>query len=356
MRWKAVPLMAVAMAVAAGTGGSVAAEEQPVRIVPFNGGAAFDLDEAIDNLECVLGFTSLARYHHYGLTGFAAPLSDPQLRRLERSGRVGRPLLERGSFLLRVFASDPAAAERRVGELERTIGLTVDLRFGRGDFRGWGAVLDWHQLLLLDLEPDQFGVYENPWGYAIWFDHVYGAAAVRRTAELAQKYGFQTGFVFEGLGGFYAILGNQQLAALSREPDLTTYTGDGGGGGSGYISGPIHLNCLHASRQDRKELAQAFARAHPHLRVRGPVGRVLYVRLARAYRELGPVIVTRHALATFRVGVEGGTAAELFRRKVGGRWRDRGGLGEKVCTNRVPEEVLQTWLFRPVAPYCYTRD
>jgi hypothetical protein len=96
-------------------------------------------------------------------------------------------------------------------------------------------------------------------GYAIWFDHVYGAAAVRRAVELAQKYGFEVRFVFEGLGGFYAILSNEQLAALSREPDLTTYTGDGGGGGSFYISGPIHLNCLQASRQDRKELAQAFA-------------------------------------------------------------------------------------------------
>jgi hypothetical protein len=131
-------------------------------------------------------------------------------------------------------------------------------RFGRGDFRGWGAVLDWHQLLLLDLDSEQ-GVYENPSGYAIWFDHVYGAAAVRRAVELAQKYGFEVRFVFEGLGGFYAILSNEQLAALSREPDLTTYTGDGGGGGSFYISGPIHLNCLQASRQDRKELAQAFA-------------------------------------------------------------------------------------------------
>jgi hypothetical protein len=345
------------MVVAAGTGGSVAAEEQPVRIVPFNGGAAFDLDEAIDNFECVLGFTSLARYHHYGLSGFAARLSETQLHRLERSGRVGRPLVERGSFLLRVFASDPAAAERRVAELERDIGFTVDLRFGRGDFRGWGAVLDWHQLLLLDLEPDQFGVYENPSGYVIWFDHVYGAAAVRRAAELAQKYGFQVRFVLEGLGGFYAILSNQQLAALSQEPDLTTYTGEGGGGGgSGYISGPIHVNCLHASRQDRRELAQAFARAHPHLTVRGPVGRVLYVRLARSYRELGPVIVTRHALATFRVGADGGTVAELFKRKVGGRWRDRGRLGKKVCADRAPEEVLQTWLFRPAAPGCYTRD
>jgi hypothetical protein len=224
----------MAVAVAAGTGGSVAAEEQPVRIVPFGGGAAFDLDEAIDNLECVLGFTSIARYHHYGLSGFAARLSETQLRRLERSGRVGHPLVERGSFLLRVFASDPAAAERTIAELERIIGFTVDLRFGRGDFRGWGAVLDWHQLLLLDLDSEQFGVYENPSGYAIWF-------------------------VFEGLGGFYAILSNEQLAALSREPDLTTYTGDGGGGGSFYISGPIHLNCLQASRQDRKELAQAFA-------------------------------------------------------------------------------------------------
>jgi hypothetical protein len=259
LRWKAVPLIAVAVAVAAGTGGSVAAEEQPVRIVPFGGGAAFDLDEAIDNLECVLGFTSIARYHHYGLSGFAARLSETQLRRLERSGRVGHPLVERGSFLLRVFASDPAAAERTIAELERIIGFTVDLRFGRGDFRGWGAVLDWHQLLLLDLDSEQFGVYENPSGYAIWFDHVYGAAAVRRAVELAQKYGFEVRFVFEGLGGFYAILSNEQLAALSREPDLTTYTGDGGGGGSFYISGPIHLNCLQASRQDRKELAQAFA-------------------------------------------------------------------------------------------------
>jgi hypothetical protein len=353
MRHKAVLVLSTLLFVAAGTGSSVGAGSQPVRIVPFSGYAALEFDEAMDNLECVLGFTSLARYRTYG--GFAARLSDRQLLRLERSGLVGRPLVESGSFLLRVDAPDLAAAERRIAELERRIGFTVDLRFGRGDFRGWGAALDWLQLQLLDYEPDVFSVTENPSGYIIWFDHVYGTAAVRRTAELAQEYGFEAGFVFEGLGGFYAVLSNEQLAALSQEPDLTTYTGEGGAGGGASLGASIHVNCLRASKQDRRALVRAFGRAHEHVTVRGPVGRILYVRLARSQRELGPVIVTRYALATFHTGA-GGNTVELFQRDAGGRWRDRGRVVGKVCANRVPEEVLQTWLFRPVAPHCYAKD
>lgn len=151
-------------------GSSPSAGEEPVRIVPFGiNGPGVAVQEAVGNLECMLGLDALAVYRK--LPGFAARLSTAQLKRLERSALIGPPLVEKGSFLLHPFAPDGAAAERRIVELRQRIGFTVDVRFNRGDFRGWGATLDWQQLGRLDDER-RLNVTQNPSLYIVWFDHL----------------------------------------------------------------------------------------------------------------------------------------------------------------------------------------
>jgi hypothetical protein len=354
MRWKAALAVATLVVVAAGTGGSPSAGEEPVLIVPFGTNApGVGLNEAVTNLECMLGLDALAVYHQ--LPGFAARLSTAQLQRLERSAVIGSPLVEKGSFLIHPHTDDGAVAERRVAELQQRIGFTVDVGFNRGAFHGWGATLDWQQLDRLDAERGDFNVSQNPSSYVVWFDHLYGGAAVSRAAALGRKYGFKVTGLLAALGGFAATLTNAQLAALSAEPDLIFYTGGGGSGGSGYPWGAVHVRCLHASRHDRRDLAAAFARARPRAAVGGPRGEVLYARLALQEGGLGPLVVKEYAAATFRTRA-GGRVTELFRRKPGLRWRDLGPLGKKVCYRRVHREVLVAWLFRPVEPYgCYER-
>jgi len=150
MRWTAVLAVTLVIA-AAGAGGSPSAAEEPVLIVPFGANApGLELREVVGNLECMLGLDTVAVYGQ--LPGFAARLSIAQLNRLERSGTIGPPLVEKGSFLLRPWADDPAVAERRIAELQQRVGFTVDVRFNRRAFHGWGATLDWQQLDRLDAE------------------------------------------------------------------------------------------------------------------------------------------------------------------------------------------------------------
>jgi hypothetical protein len=340
--------------VLAGAAASAGAGEQPVTLIAFESGKpAVPLDEAVSNLECMLGFRALARYHKVGLRGFAARLSSQQLSRLQRTALVRPVPAERGSFLLHVAAQDSDTAERRIAELQRRIGFTVDVRFNRGYFRGWGAALGWRQLASLDSETD-IHVTQNPSVYVIWFDQLSGDAAAQRTAELEQKHGFRATVVLRGLGAFGAALTNTQLAALSEEPDLVSYNG-AGDGESVWIGGPPHVTCLRPTARVRRDLAQAFKPRHAQPWDTGPVGRVLYARLARPQGELGPVIVTEHALATFRTHAR--TVTELFERSRRGRWKDLGRLPATVCDDKVRSPVLEAWLFRPVSPYgCYTRN
>jgi hypothetical protein len=321
-------------------------------IVAFaSGKPQVPLDEAVRNLECMLGFKARAVYHKSGLRGLAAQLSTPQLNRLQRTALFKPILVERGTFLLRPNVQDPEVAEQRIAALERSIGFTVDVRFNRGYFRGWGADLDWRQLALLEEETD-IGVTQNPSSYVVWFDHLAGEAAVQRTAELEQKYGFRSTFVFTGLGAFAAGLTNTQLAALSGEPDLETY--HGGDGVSIWLGGPPHVTCLRASPRVRRDLARALKRSPWKAGTIGPVGRVLRARLERTQGELGQVIITEYALATFRARL--GTFTELYERR-NGRWKDVGRLPGTVCNERVPAPLLEAWLFRPVSPYgCYATN
>jgi len=99
VRAKAALAAIAAVILAAAAGSSLGAQQQPVSILTFAQTYPLrSLDEGVDNAECLLGFTSLARYHRQGLLGFAARLSEPQLRRLESSGLVLPPMAERGEW------------------------------------------------------------------------------------------------------------------------------------------------------------------------------------------------------------------------------------------------------------------
>ena len=93
---------------------------------------------------------------------------------------------------------------------------------------------------------------------------------------------------------------------------------------------------LRATPAVKRALRSAFLRAHPALdpaRTRGPLrGTVYYARLGR----------TEWALATFWMPRVGTTdQPEVFSRRVGGRWRDRGDTGGSLCV--VPRPVVRVW-------------
>ena len=346
MRAKAALAAIAAVILAAAAGSSLGAQQQPVSILTFAQTYPLrSLDEGVDNAECLLGFTSLARYHRQGLLGFAARLSEPQLRRLESSGLVLPPMAERGEFLFNVSELDPDAADRRVSELEHSIGFSVDVRFHRKSFQGWGASLDWRQLALLDRQPDVSRVFREGTEDAIYLHGVDGDATFPRADALGRKYGFSVSWVYANIFG--ASLSNEQLAGLSSEPDVEAYIP--GDLRYAFVNGPPYVNCLHASAQTRRDLANAFRHAHPGA-VAHETGRILYARFA-VYPQTGATRVTEHAVATFRVGAQ--ATREVFWRRTDGRWLDLRPLGATICTNKVPQPVLQMWLFRPVSPRCY---
>ena len=93
---------------------------------------------------------------------------------------------------------------------------------------------------------------------------------------------------------------------------------------------------LRATPAVKRALRSTFLRAHPELdraRTRGPLrGTVYYARLGRA----------EWALATFWMPRVGTTdQPEVFSRRVGGRWRDRGDTGGSLCV--VPRAVVRVW-------------
>ena len=76
------------------------------------------------------------------------------------------------------------------------------------------------------------------------------------------------------------------------------------------------------------------------VKVRGPRGRVYHGRCGK----------TRYALATFShtfgdlfLGTQ--DQPERFRRKPGGRWRDRGDTGGVVCDGVAPRALVRLWGF-----------
>jgi hypothetical protein len=100
-------------------------------------------------------------------------------------------------------------------------------------------------------------------------------------------------------------------------------------GGDGAVN-------LVAAPRVKRELRAAFLRAHPGFaprRVRGPLrGSVYYAR----YRG------NHWALATFSLPRVGTTdQPELFRRRLGARWRDLGDTGGSLC--EVPRPVVRVW-------------
>lgn len=351
-RTAALALTIVALA-AAGSAVATASKQQPVRIAAFvDGEPPNALDEAIDNVECMLNIKTLARYHKDGLRGFAARLSATQINRLART-RVFRPALRgRGSFLLHVAAPDRDAVEARVAALEQRLGFSVDVGFDRDFFRGFGAVLDWRQLARIDSEVG-VTVTPDPFPYTVWFQGTTGQAAVERTAELEQRYGFRATSVLEDFGGFSAPLTKRQLAGLSTEPDLFTYTFSDGSRLLAPEAQPPVVECLRASARDRRALARAFSAARPGRNAERTVGRVYLGRLTTR-DDLAVARRREYALARFRAP-RGGRAArlELFTRKPGGRWRDLGRVGRRICIATVPEPVLAMWLLRRLSTRCF---
>jgi len=347
VRAKAALAAIAAVILAAATGSSLGAQEQPVSIVSFAPSYPLvSVDRGIDNAECVLGFSSLARYGRPGLRGFAARLSDSQLRRLDGTGLVLAPLVERGEFLLNVSESDPDAADQRVSELEHAIGFSVDVRFHRKNFQGWGAALDWRQLAQLDQQPDVTTVFREGSQYDIALHGLDGSATRQRAEVLGQKYGFSVRWTYWYLFG--ASLSNEQLAELSSESDVDAYEPDDTPT-NWRPHGPEDVKCLHASAKTRRDLTSAFRRAH-HGAVATEAGRILYARLT-LHPETGPVRFTEHAVATFRVGAR--TTTEVFWRRTDGYWLDLRPVGTTICENKVPQPVLQMWLFPQVSPRCY---
>jgi hypothetical protein len=103
-------------------------------------------------------------------------------------------------------------------------------------------------------------------------------------------------------------------------------------------------HALHASKKLRHTLRSVHVQnlrknVDKPFKVRGPIGRVYYGRCGTAF----------YALASFSQTI-GGTffgqqdQPERFRRKAGGRWRDRGDTGGDVCGNFVaPAELRRLW-------------
>jgi hypothetical protein len=98
---------------------------------------------------------------------------------------------------------------------------------------------------------------------------------------------------------------------------------------------------LVVTAQVRSALRHAFLAAHrklPPRRVKGPLRGTAYYGRYRG-RE--------YAFADFSIPVFGTQdQPELFRRPVGGGWRDLGDTGGDICPPSVPLPLLQAWHLR----------
>jgi hypothetical protein len=99
---------------------------------------------------------------------------------------------------------------------------------------------------------------------------------------------------------------------------------------------------LIATPAVKAALRHAFLTAHriyTPRRVKGPLKGDTY------YGRYGPY---EYALAIFDVPRTGTTdMPEIFRRPVGGRWRDLGDTGGEICPPEVPLPLVKLWRFVP---------
>lgn len=94
-------------------------------------------------------------------------------------------------------------------------------------------------------------------------------------------------------------------------------------------------------------LRTAFLAAHPHVKPRGVKGPLPGRTYYGGYRG------REYAIATFSIPLVGTTdQPELFVRKAGGRWVDKGDTGGEVCPGWMPVQVIRIWELRPAGD-CY---
>lgn len=105
---------------------------------------------------------------------------------------------------------------------------------------------------------------------------------------------------------------------------------------------------LVATPAVKAALRAAFVHAHPRYtaaQVRGPAkGRTYYGRYGGV----------EYALAVFSIPLFGTQdQPELFRRKAGGAWQDRGDTGGDVCPGWLPLPLLKVWHLPAAGSGCY---
>ena len=117
------------------------------------------------------------------------------------------------------------------------------------------------------------------------------------------------------------------VAALSSQGASASF-----GGSSGCVTLPA-TPALKATllRVHRATLARA------DMKTSGPVGRVYYGRCPKAFYALASF---RHRTPKVDLGAQ--DQPERFRRRVKGRWEDRGDTGGLVC-EAAPKSLLKLW-------------
>ena len=110
---------------------------------------------------------------------------------------------------------------------------------------------------------------------------------------------------------------------------------------------PKAVNLVATPRVKAKLRAAFLIKHHQYnqRRVKGPLkGRTYYGRFGR----------TEYAFATFSVPRTGTTdQPELFRRPVGGVFRDIGDTGGEICKRDVPLALIKVWRLKPSSRGCY---
>ncbi len=115
------------------------------------------------------------------------------------------------------------------------------------------------------------------------------------------------------------------------------------------LSSPPKAVNLIATPRVKAMLRAAFLLKHHQYsqrRVKGPLKGTTY------YGRFG---VSAYAFSVFSVPRTGTTdQPELFKRPVGGIFRDLGDTGGEICKRDVPLALIKVWRLKPSSPGCYT--
>jgi len=89
-----------------------------------------------------------------------------------------------------------------------------------------------------------------------------------------------------------------------------------------------------------------YNRRYTSKNVRGPLRGTTY------YGRYGK---TEYAFATFSLSGDTTDQPELFKRRVGGLFRDIGDTGGEICKSRMPLALIKVWHLRRSSPGCFVR-